>query len=104
MDDVGLKPTNLDSDPGPVPQFKPASSCPHTIECACDPGPVPQDSQVLVDLHAAMILNARALALLLEDSALLGRYLASSAGIAIIELETGARHLSRAIAALEAVR
>jgi hypothetical protein len=69
-----------------------------------DPGPVPVDDQVLIDLHAALILNQRALVLLLEDRELLGAYLRSSAGVALIELETGNRHLTRAIAALEAVR
>jgi len=69
-----------------------------------DPGPVPQDSLVLIDLHAALLLNGRALALLQEDKGLVDRYLRSTTGIALIELETGARHLQRAIALLEAAR
>jgi len=81
-----------------------SDSCPHTIECACDPGPVPTEPAVLIDLHAALLLNGRALALLQEDKSLVDRYLRSTTGIALIELETGARHLQRAIALLEAAR
>jgi hypothetical protein len=90
-----------DSDGKPGPEFKPAYPAIDNERFDRDPGPVPIERPVLVDLHAALIILGRALALLLEDHDALSRYARRSAGLAVTDLESVAAHLKRAILLLE---
>jgi len=82
MDEVGLKQTNLDRDPGPVPD----------------------DPRALVDLSAAVLILHRAQDELRDYLRLDGQHASRHILLALIDLDTVAAKLANALQELQAAQ